>query len=138
MLVSEVMTRDVDLVAPDTTLQDVARKMRERDIGSLPVVEDEKLVGMVTDRDIVVNVIADSGDCTSARAREAMSERLLYCYDDQSVDEVLANMGDVQVRRLPVVNRSKRLVGIVSLGDLAKQGSSRRSGEALKGISESR
>ena len=138
MLVSEVMTRDVDLVAPDTTLQAVARKMRDRDIGSLPVVEGDKLVGMVTDRDIVVNVIADSGDCTSARAREAMSEKLLYCYEDQSVDDVLKNMGGVQVRRMPVVNRDKRLVGIVSLGDLARQGSSRKSGEALKGISETR
>ena len=138
MLVSEVMTREVDLINPDTTLQSVARKMRDRDIGSLPVVENEKLVGMVTDRDIVVNAVAEKADCGSAQAREVMSQKLLYCFDDQSVEEVLKNMGDIQVRRLPVVSRDKRLVGIVSLGDLAKGGPSRKSGEALKEISECR
>jgi CBS domain-containing protein len=136
MLINEVMTRDVDLIGPDTTLQMAARKMRDRDIGSLPVVENDKLVGMVTDRDIVITAVANDRDPATTTAREVHSAKLLYCYDDQSVEEVLANMGDVQVRRLPVVNRAKRLVGIVSLGDLAKLGPAKKSGEALKEISE--
>jgi CBS domain-containing protein len=138
MLVSEVMTRDVEFVALDATLQNIARKMRDRDIGALPVGDHDRFVGMVTDRDIVVNGLAEDVDPTRTTAREVMSPRMLYCYEDQSLEEVLANMGDVQVRRLPVVSRHKKLVGIVSLGDLAKLGPSARTGDALKEISQCR
>jgi CBS domain-containing protein len=138
MLISEVMTRDVELVAPDTDLSSVACRMRDRDIGVLPVGDNDRLVGMVTDRDIVVNAIAAGLDPARTTAREVMSPKVLYCFEDQSVDEVLANMGAEQVRRLPVVNRHKKLVGIVSLGDLAKSGPNGKSGEALKEISECR
>jgi len=138
MLISEVMTRDVELVAPDTPLAAVARKMRDRDIGALPVGNNDRLIGIVTYRDIVVNAVAADLDPAKTTAREVMSPKVLYCFEDQTVDEVLANMGSVQVRRLPVVNRHKKLVGIVSLGDLAKWGPSRKSGDALKGISECR
>src|SRR5678809_1002247 len=132
MLIKEVMTRDVDTIAPDTTLEVAARHMRDRDIGSLPVGENDKLVGMVTDRDIVLNAVATALDPTTTTAREVMSPKLLYCFEDQSVEDVLANMADVQVRRLPVVNREKRLVGIVSIGDLAKKSPAKQTGEALK------
>jgi len=135
MLIKEVMTRDVDTIAPDTTLEVAARHMRDRDIGSLPVGENDKLVGMVTDRDIVLNAVATARDPTTTTAREVMSPKLLYCFEDQSVEDVLANMADVQVRRLPVLNREKRLVGIVSIGDLAKKSPAKQTGEALKDIS---
>ena len=136
MLISDVMTRDVDLIGPGTTLKEAACRMRDRDVGSLPVAESDRLVGMVTDRDIVVKGVADARDAGSTTAREVMSTNVLYCFDDQSVEDVLANMGDVQVRRLPVVDRDKKLVGIVSIGDLAKKGSAKKTGEALKDISK--
>jgi CBS domain-containing protein len=122
MLISDVMTRDVDVIGPGTTLKEAACRMRDRDVGSLPVAEHDRLVGMLTDRDIVVKGIAADCDAGRATASEVMSPKVLYCFDDQSVEEVLANMGDVQVRRLPVVDRDKKLVGIVSIGDLAKGG----------------
>jgi len=135
MLIKEVMTSEVETIAPDTTLEVAARHMRDRDIGSLPVGENDKLVGMVTDRDIVLNAVATARDPKTTTARDVMSPKMLYCFDDQSVEEVLANMADVQVRRLPVVTRDKRLVGIVSIGDLAKKGPAKKTGDALKGIS---
>lgn len=135
MQVKEVMTERVTVVEPDTQIPQIARKMREEDIGSVPVVENERLVGMVTDRDIVIRAVAEGQDVRTATAREAMSPGILYCFDDQTVEEVLENMGDQQVRRLPVVNRDKRLVGVVSLGDLSKA-AKKQAGDALKDISQ--
>jgi CBS domain-containing protein len=108
--------------------------MRDEDIGVVPVTENDRMIGMVTDRDIVVRCVA-SGSLDGATARTAMSPRVLYCYEDQSVNEILANMAEQQVRRMPVVSREKRLVGVVSLGDLS-QTSQRKSGESLKEISQ--
>jgi CBS domain-containing protein len=136
MQIQDVMTADVSFVTPDTPILEIARKMREDDIGSTPVVENDRLVGMVTDRDIVVRAIADGGDIQTMKARDAMSPGVLYCFSDETVEAVLENMGDQQIRRLPVVNREKRLVGIVSLGDLALSGKRRAAGEALKDISQ--
>jgi CBS domain-containing protein len=135
MQVKEVMTENVSVVEPDTQIPQIARKMRDEDIGSLPVVENERLVGMVTDRDIVVRAVAEGQDVRTATAREAMSPRILYCFDDQTVEEVLENMGEQQIRRLPVVDRDKRLVGVVSLGDLARS-AKKKAGDALKEISQ--
>lgn len=135
MKVKDVMTRDVSFVTPDTPVAEVARRMRDEDIGSVPVTENDRMIGMVTDRDIVVRCVA-SGDLQGATARTAMSPRVLYCYEDQSVNEILENMAEQQVRRLPVVNRDKRLVGVVSIGDLSQK-SQRKAGESLKGISQS-
>jgi CBS domain-containing protein len=136
MDIKDVMTTDVSFVEPTTPILEIARKMRDHDIGSTPVVEDERLVGMVTDRDIVVRIIAEGGDVRTKTARDAMSPRVLYCFADESVEAVLENMGDQQIRRLPVVNRDKRLVGVVSLGDLALSGKSKAAGEALQEISQ--
>jgi CBS domain-containing protein len=136
MEIKDVMTEDVDFVAPETQVLEIARKMRESDIGSTPVVENDRLIGMVTDRDIVVRVVAEGVDLRTATARTAMSPNVLYCFDDQTVDEVLENMGHNQVRRLPVVDRNKRLVGVVSLGDLVKA-SEAKAGAALHDISQS-
>jgi CBS domain-containing protein len=136
MKIQEVMTPDVSYVTPDTPILEIARKMRDGDIGSTPVIENDRLVGMVTDRDIVVRVVAEGIPTQTATARDAMSPGILYCFDDESVDEVLEKMGDQQIRRLPVVNRDKRLVGVVSLGDLSLTGKRKRAGEALQEISQ--
>jgi CBS domain-containing protein len=136
MRIQDVMTADVSFVRPDTPILEIARKMRDGDIGATPVVEDERLVGMVTDRDLVVRVIAEGGDVRTKTARDAMSPGILYCFVDESVEAVLENMGDQQIRRLPVVDREKRLVGVVSLGDLALSGKRKAAGEALQEISQ--
>jgi CBS domain-containing protein len=136
MEIRELMTEDVDFVGPETQVLEIARKMRENDIGSTPVVENDRLIGMVTDRDIVLRVVAEGADARSTTARAAMSPKVLYCFDDQTVEQVLQNMGHNQIRRLPVVNRDKRLVGVVSLGDLVKASES-KAGAALHDISQS-
>jgi CBS domain-containing protein len=134
MKIKDVMTPDVSFVSPDTPVAEIAQRMRDEDIGVVPVTENDRMIGMVTDRDIVVRCVA-SGSVEGATARTAMSPRVLYCYEDQSVNEILENMAEQQVRRMPVVNRDKRLVGVVSIGDLSQK-SQRKAGESLKGISQ--
>jgi len=135
MQVKDIMTPEVDLIDPEARVQAVAQKMRDDDVGAVPVAENDRLVGIVTDRDIVLRVVAE-GDMGGATARQVMSPKiLLYCFDGQSPEEVLRNMSENQVRRLPVLNRAKRLVGMVSLGDLAAHVPAERAGEALRGIS---
>jgi CBS domain-containing protein len=134
MKIKDVMTHEVSFVTPDTPVAEIARRMRDQDIGAVPVVENDRIIGMVTDRDIAVRCVA-AGNVEAATARTAMSPRVLYCYEDQSVGEILENMAEQQVRRMPVVNRDKRLVGVVSLGDLSRK-SQRKAGESLKEISE--
>lgn len=135
MKVREAMTREVRLARPEQSIQEVAKQMAEMDIGALPVEENDRLVGMITDRDIAVRAIAE-GRGPDTRVRDVMSTEIKYCFEDQSVDEVTQNMGDLRVRRLPVVNRDKRLVGILSLGDLAlEDGAQDEAGEALSQIS---
>jgi CBS domain-containing protein len=135
MKVREAMTREVRLARPEQSIQEAAREMSELDIGALPVEENDRLVGMITDRDIAVRAIAQ-GKGPDTRVREVMSTEIKYCFDDQSVEDVTKNMGDLRVRRLPVVNRDKRLVGILSLGDLALEDTSQdEAGEALSQIS---
>jgi CBS domain-containing protein len=137
MQIREVMTSDVRLVDPGTTLKDAAQMMREGDFGLLPIGENDRLVGTITDRDIAVRAVASGKDPNSTPVRDAMSQGIFYCFEDQSVDEVAAMMGDKQVRRMPVLNRDKRLVGIVALGDLAtERGADDDAGEALSEISK--
>src|SRR5579872_2758850 len=121
MKVSDVMTRDVEVASPDESLQHAAEIMMSIDAGILPVGENDKLVGMITDRDIAVRGIA-KGKGPDAKIREVMTNDVKYCFEDQNLTDVCRNMGDIQVRRLPVLNREKRLVGIVSLGDVAFEG----------------
>lgn len=135
MQIRELMTPDVQLLSANDTIQNAARQMRDQDIGSLPVAEGDRLVGYITDRDIVVRALADGRDA-STKVREAMTDRVLYCFDDESVEDVAANMAQNQVRRLPVLNRDKRLVGIVALADLATQADMDEPAEdALEGVS---
>lgn len=135
MIISEVMTRDVRIVSPDDTLESAARLMGEQDFGSLPVAENDRLVGMVTDRDIAIRAVARGLLPRESTVREIMSAEIKYVYDDESVRDVANVMGDLQVRRLPVLNRGKRLVGIVSLGDLALTKPT-SAGDALQAIAE--
>jgi CBS domain-containing protein len=134
MKVSETMTPDVHIVSPSATLQAAARAMAELDAGALPVGERDRLVGMITDRDIAVRGLA-MGPGPKATVGEIMTEDVKYCFADQELDEVVRNMGDIQVRRLPVVNREKRLVGILSLGDAAATLDGSVVGDALSEIS---
>ena len=131
MQLREVMTRQIEEIPPRASLQDAASKMKELDVGALPVCENDKLVGMLTDRDIAVRGLAE-GKGPDAKVRDAMTDEVLYCFDDDDIQQVCQNMADIQVRRLPVVNRDKRLVGIVSLSDLAKKEAN--AAKALRGI----
>jgi CBS domain-containing protein len=134
MQVGEIMTRGVKLIHPKDSIRDAARRMREEDVGSLPVADGDRLVGFVTDRDIVVRAIANSGGPDSP-VSEAMSDRILYCFEDETIDSVAKNMAQNQIRRLPVLTRQKRLCGIVALGDLANAGADEPAERALEGVS---
>jgi CBS domain-containing protein len=135
MKVSEAMTTDVRLVSPTHTIQQAAQMMSEIDAGILPVGENDRLVGMITDRDIAVRAVAKAMP-PSTSVRDVMSKEVKYCFEDDDVDEVAHNMGDIQVRRLPVLNHDKRLVGIVSLADIAMAEGPEPAGQAICGISE--
>ena len=130
MKVSECMSRDVRIAAPDNTMQSAAQAMADIDAGFLPIAEEDRLIGIVTDRDIAIRGVA-AGRPPDTSIREVMSNEVLYCFADEDSDEVLENMADIQVRRLPVVDRDKRLVGIVSITDLASHGEAENAGEAL-------
>ncbi|HKE41138.1 MAG TPA: CBS domain-containing protein [Casimicrobiaceae bacterium] len=135
MKVSAAMTRDVKLVKPETTIREAAALMAQIDAGSLPVAEDDRLIGMVTDRDIAIRAVAE-GKLPQTKVSEVMTREMLYCFDDQELDDIAKNMGQNQVRRLPVVNHDKRLVGILSLGDLARKDKSAAVGKAVSRVSE--
>lgn len=132
--VSDVMSRNVRLASPEDTVQQAARTMSELDLGVLPVGENDRLVGMVTDRDLAVRAIAAGKDPSKAKLREVMSGEPRYVFEDEPVERAAASMAEQQVQRLPVLNREKRLVGIVSIGDLARASGGGVAGEALAGI----
>ena len=135
MRVSEAMTREVRVATPGQSIRDVARIMDEINAGSVPVGDDDRLVGMITDRDIAIRAVAQ-GKGPDTAVREVMSsEKVLYCYDDEELEHVAKNMSEHQVRRLPVVNREKRLVGIVSFGDVAQK-EARSASKAAKGVTK--
>ncbi|MBS0280579.1 MAG: CBS domain-containing protein [Proteobacteria bacterium] len=134
MQVHELMSRDVATITPGTTLKDAARRMAALDVGALPVSDKDRLVGMITDRDIAVRGVAQ-GKTANAKVRDVMTPEIKYCFDDQELDEIAANMADIQVRRLPVLDRDKRLVGILSLADIAVSDDTGCAIEALSGIS---
>jgi len=130
MKIRDCMSADVHLVAPGDKIQKAAATMAEIDAGAIPVSEDDRLVGIITDRDIAVRAVA-AGRGPDSKVGDVMSRDVKYCYDDETIEHVLVNMGEIQVRRLPVLNRDKRLVGIVSLGDLAMTGAGAKTGHAL-------
>lgn len=134
MKVSEVMTRDVRIANAEETIQDAARIMAEIDAGAVPVGKDGKLVGMLTDRDIAVRAVAE-GMGPETKVNAVMSAEVKYCFDDEEIDEVCSNLGSQKVRRLPVLDRNKQLVGILSLGDVAVETTGDGAGQALAEIS---
>jgi CBS-domain-containing membrane protein len=134
MNVREIMSQDVVIASPDDTLQHAAELMADIDAGVLPVGENDRLVGMLTDRDITVRAVAAGKSPRECKVRDVMSPDIKYIFEDEAIEKAAQNMSDLQVRRLPVLNRDKRLVGIVSLGDVSLK-KQRSGGEALQGVS---
>jgi CBS domain-containing protein len=132
--ISDVMTPHVQLISPEQTIQDAACLMADIDAGSIPAGENDRLVGMITDRDIAIRAVA-KGRSPDTKVREVMTHEIHFCFEDEDIEEVAEKMSDLKVRRLPVLNRDKRLVGIVSLGDIAAQ-HDEIAGEAISEISE--
>jgi len=137
MQIKEIMTRNVEVVHPDRPLQEAAAKMEALNVGVLPVCDGERLVGMITDRDMTVRATAIGGAPATTRVADAMTPDVVYCFEDQDVTEAALLMEEHQIRRLPILSRDKRLVGIVALGDLAvKTKDDRLSGDVTEEVSK--
>lgn len=137
MQIAEIMTREVQLASPQQTLQEAARLMSELDVGAIPVADNDRLVGMLTDRDICVRAVAAGRSPKQCKVGEVMSAEVKYVFEDETTEDLARNMGTLQVRRMPVLNRDKYLVGIVSLGDLATaRGAADATRNAIAGVSE--
>lgn len=137
MRVSDVMTRGVECITPETSIQEAAEKMKSFDVGMLPVCDHDRLVGMLTDRDITVRATAKGNDPLTVLAHDVMTPDVTYCFEDQLVEEAAMLMQEKQVRRVVVLDREKRLLGIVSLGDLAVEtGDEELAGTTLEAVSE--
>lgn len=135
MLARDLMSRGVECVGPDEKLRDVAVKLRDMDVGSFPVCDGGRLTGIITDRDIAVRCVANGADPNQAKVGDAMSDELVFCFEDQTADEVSQLMHQHQVRRLPVLDADKKLIGIIAVADLALEGTEDQTAEAVEGIS---
>lgn len=137
MKINEIMTEDVEVIQPGATIQEAAEKLRAFDVGSLPVCNGENLVGMITDRDIALRLVALGRDPGRTKVEEIMTAEVLWCFEDQTIEEAGRMMKENQIRRLPVISQDRKLVGILSLGDLAiKTDALEEVGETLQEISE--
>jgi CBS domain-containing protein len=140
MQIREIMTRHVDVVPPNASIRDAAAKMKELDVGAIPVCDGQKLQGMLTDRDIAIRAVAEDRDPSQTAVSEVMSTEIAYCFEDESLEQAANLMESKQIRRLPIVDRNKQLAGIVSLGDISvrTEGSRQKdlAADALEGISE--
>jgi CBS domain-containing protein len=137
MRIAEIMTRDPEVVPSDVFLKDAALRMQQLDVGTLPIRDGDRLVGMLTDRDITVRATAQGRDPTKTQVRDVMTPEVVYCFEDQEVSEATKLMQEKQIRRLPILNQEKRLVGIVSLGDVAvHSGAEKVVSETIKEVSE--
>ncbi len=137
MQIKQIMTKDVVTSSPDETIQHAAEKMKSIDVGMLPVIENGNLLGTITDRDITVRVVALGLDPTKAQVRNTMSQGVVFAYEDEDVHKTAQRMMENQIRRLPIVNRSKKLVGIVALGDLATETKDKKmTAQVLERVSE--
>jgi CBS domain-containing protein len=132
--VKDIMTKGCEWIAPDAPIKQAAKIMKNKDIGFLPVGENDRMIGMITDRDIVIRAVAAGKDPAKAQVRDVMTAKTFYCFDDQDVEEICNNLGEIKVRRLPVVNRDKRLVGVISVGDLAQAASRANIGQTEQQI----
>jgi CBS domain-containing protein len=135
MKVRDAMHGKVEWAQPTETVQSLAKRMRELDIGSVPIGENDRLIGMVTDRDIALRAVADGRDPALLTAREVMSKGIVYCRDDEDLEDAVRIMEQKQIRRLPVVDEKKRMVGILSLGDISHSASRQLTGEVAAAVS---
>ena len=135
MKVKDVMHRGVTWVEPGTSVREIAQMMRDADIGSVPVGENDRLVGIVTDRDIICRGIAGSADCNGLTARDVMSKPIIYCRADDELEYALRMMEKNKIRRLPVIDENKRLAGILALGDISEIGGQEMAGEVMRSVS---
>ena len=132
----DLMSRDVEVISPDAPIKEAAQQMRKGNFGLMPVGENDRMIGAISDRDIAIRAVADGRDANT-KVREVMSKGIIWAYEDDSVDDAVKIMSERQIRRLPIVNKQKRLVGIVALGDLAVVKSDiKAAGEALSKISK--
>jgi CBS domain-containing protein len=136
MKIREIMTSGARCISPDASLTKAASLMRELNVGSLPVCENDRLAGMITDRDIAIRAVAEARDLPGTPVRAIMSPEVVYAFEDQDVEDAARVMEMNQIRRLPILNRDKRLVGILALGDIATEAGDRLTGEALREISQ--
>ena len=131
MQVRDAMHAGVTWVGPETSINELARKMRDEDIGAIPIGENDRLIGMVTDRDLAIRALADGKDISKLTARDVMTKGIVYCRTDQSLEDAVHLMEEKKIRRLPVIDKDKRLVGMLSLGDISHHGGRELSGELL-------
>jgi CBS domain-containing protein len=135
MKVKNAMHKGAEWVAPETPIAEVAKQMRELDVGSIPVGENDRLIGMVTDRDITCRAVANGRDLSKLTARDVMTKGIIYCRDAEELDDALRVMESKKVRRLPVIDEKKRMVGMLSLGDISHATSHELSGELMAAVS---
>jgi CBS domain-containing protein len=135
MKVREIMTSNVECLSPESNLREIAQKMKSLDVGFIPVCENDRLVGTVTDRNIVIRAIAESRDINNTQARGVMTRDIVYAFEDEDVKDVAEKMRDKDVRRILILDKSKRLVGVVSIGDISKV-EEKVSGKTLRDIAE--
>ncbi|MEO1205482.1 MAG: CBS domain-containing protein [Pseudomonadota bacterium] len=136
MNVKEAMHKGVAWMPPNTPVEKLARKMQDLDIGAIPIGEDDKLIGMVTDRDIVIKGLTNGADISGMTARDVMTRGIIYCRDSEDLGDALRIMEDKKIRRLPVINEHKRMVGMLSLGDVSHAASREMTGELTAAVSE--
>jgi CBS domain-containing protein len=136
MQAKDLMTPNVECISPEMRLQEAARKMKTMDIGFLAVCENDRLVGTLTDRDMVLRVLAEDKDIKEFRARDVMTPSAFWCYDDQTAEEIAEYMSSKEIRRVLILDRNKRLAGVISIGDLAKRGEQSKAGETIADIAE--
>ena len=134
MKIAEVMTRGVELTDPAATVQEASQAMADEDVGFLPVGDHDRMIGMITDRDIAIRAVAMGRDPRKTTVRDVMTERVLYCFADEDADKVAESMSREKIRRLPIVDRNKRLVGVVSLGDIALKHNPAKAGKTLSSV----
>jgi CBS domain-containing protein len=136
MQVNDIMTQYVEVISPELSIQEAAQQMRSLDVGVLPVCKGDRLVGMLSDRDLTIRAVAEGRDPKITTLEKVMTPEVAYCFEDHDIEEAERLMEKHQIRRLPVLNREKRLVGIVSLGDFATKDDETRAGETLERVSE--
>jgi len=137
MNAKDIMSRNVECATPDAGVIDVAKRMKALDVGFLAVCEKDRIMGAVTDRDIVLRVVAEGKDLRQCKVQEIMTAEAFWCFEDQTVEEIAEFMAKKEIRRVRILNRDKRLVGVISLGDLAKaKGEQKKVGETMRDIAE--